>query len=80
MVNARPESEPKDPSVRPVTIMKQQKLGSRRGFLFGPDKLTCTINDHTGEKRFSVYYDAIEVLDPYIVVISMLGGKRGLRN
>jgi hypothetical protein len=48
----------------------QRKLGKRLTFQFGPEKLTYTIQDYSGEKQFSVFYESIGVLDPSILKVN----------
>ncbi len=57
-------------STRATKTIKQQKLGKHLTFEFDVDKLTYTDRDYSGEKRFSIGYDAIDVLDPTSLAVN----------
>jgi hypothetical protein len=50
-------------------VFSRRKLGVKLTYQFGKDELTYTLRDRTGELRFSVRYEAIDVLAPYMVTI-----------
>ena len=44
--------------------IRQARSGYKREFTFGSEKLTCKLRDPSGEREFSVPYEAIDVSSP----------------
>lgn len=61
-----------------VNRIAQHRFGVHLNFTFGTDQLTYSIRDFSGEREFSVGYEAIDVLNPSRLVVNSRQFVRGL--